>query len=394
MHIARLLGIVYHQLALVLALVVQFVHHLPNVGHNVLAILSRTRVDRKGKQTRIKDDGKIGTPNKGLRYETLLFGGLTSLIFYASSWSILSNFVLKLMFTLTPLQVAYFDSEEEQRWLLQQHSIECGCCFDSYPLDKMIQCPEAHLFCKSCMSSYASNLLGEHNHNIACMDQSGCALLFPQSQLERFLTPTLLGLYHRVKQFKEVEAARLENLEECPFCDYKCIIEDKTEKLFRCENMACGVVSCQKCKNPDHSPKSCKKVPTDKELDIQHTVEEAMSRALMRNCPKCRQAFIKERGCNKMTCPNCRTLSCYSCRKVIDGYNHFGPVSDKSKCHLWDEIEKRHAEEVERAAKKVIKKLQRDSRIKIDMCDGKIHAKFRLLSPMVRILRFYRTAAA
>ncbi|OAX33875.1 hypothetical protein K503DRAFT_775132, partial [Rhizopogon vinicolor AM-OR11-026] len=258
--------------------------------------------------------------------------------------------------------------------------------------DKIIQCPEAHLFCKSCMSEYASNLLGEHNHNIVCMDQSGCALPFPQSQLERFLTPTLLDLYHRVKQLKEVESARLENLEECPFCDYKCIIEDKEEKLFWCENVDCSVVSCRQCKQPHHSSKSCKEVSKDEELDVEHTVEEAMSRALMRNCPKCQKAFIKEDGCNKMTCPNCRTLSCYSCREVIDGYDHFGPVSGKSKCHLWDEIEKRHAEEVEGAAKKAIEELQRDSRIKIDMHDGKIHAKYQFLSPMVQKLPFYKAA--
>ncbi|OAX33874.1 hypothetical protein K503DRAFT_775130 [Rhizopogon vinicolor AM-OR11-026] len=273
------------------------------------------------------------------------------------------------------------ESEEEQRWLLQQHTIQCGCCFDSYPFVMMVQCPDAHLFCKSCMSEYASNLLGEHNHNIICMDQSGCELLIPQSQLERFLTPTLLDLYHRVKQRKEIEAARLENLEECPFCDYKCIMEDREEKLFRCENANCSVVSCRQCKQPDHSSKSCKEVETDKELDIEHTVEEAMSRALMRNCPKCQKAFIKEHGCNSMTCPNCRTLSCYVCREVIDGYDHFGYDSDENECPLSDEeIGKRHAEEVERAAKKAIEELQRDNRIKVDICDGKIHAKFQLLS--------------
>jgi TRIAD3 protein (E3 ubiquitin-protein ligase RNF216) len=114
----------------------------------------------------------------------------------------------------------------------------------------MVQCPEAHLFCKSCMSSYASNLLGEHNPNIVCMDQSGCKLLFPQSELERFLTPKLLELYHRVRQRKDIEAAGLENLEECPFCDYKCVIENEMEKLFRCENVDCGAVSCRECKKP------------------------------------------------------------------------------------------------------------------------------------------------
>jgi hypothetical protein len=122
----------------------------------------------------------------------------------------------------------------------------------------MVQCPEAHLFCKSCMSSYASTLLSEHNHNIVCMDQSGCVLHISQSQLERFLTPTLLDLYHRVKQHREIEAAHLANLEECPFCDYKYIIEDKVEKHFRCENVDCAVVSCRKCKQPVRTVKSLK----------------------------------------------------------------------------------------------------------------------------------------
>ncbi|KAG1837523.1 hypothetical protein C8R48DRAFT_117520 [Suillus tomentosus] len=60
----------------------------------------------------------------------------------------------------------------------------------------MVQCLQAHIFCKGCMSSYASNLLGERNPYIVCMDQSGCKLLFPQSELEHFLTLKLLELYH------------------------------------------------------------------------------------------------------------------------------------------------------------------------------------------------------
>ncbi|KAG1852496.1 hypothetical protein F4604DRAFT_1805515 [Suillus subluteus] len=293
--------------------------------------------------------------------------------------------------------------EAERQWLLQRQSapvsadaqllpdrkndddtceecedgIECGCCFSLYPFDKMVQCPEAHLFCKSCMSSYASNLLGEHNPNIVCMDQSGCKLFFPQSELERFLTPKLLELYHRVSQRKDIEAAGLENLEECPFCDYKCVIENEMEKLFRCENVDCGAVSCRECKKPDHLPKSCKEVESDKHLDAQHIVEEAMTRALMRNCPKCQKAFIKEHGCNKMTCPNCRTVSCYICREVINGYEHFGNSPngrvDKNKCLLWDPVEQRHATEVQEAAKKAMEELKRDrpdvdeSNIKIDL---------------------------
>ncbi|OAX33872.1 hypothetical protein K503DRAFT_486835 [Rhizopogon vinicolor AM-OR11-026] len=44
-----------------------------------------------------------------------------------------------------------------------------------------------------------------------------CLITHPTSWLDRFLTPTLLELYHRVKQRKEIETAALENLVECPF---------------------------------------------------------------------------------------------------------------------------------------------------------------------------------
>ena len=112
----------------------------------------------------------------------------------------------------------------------------------------MVQCPEAHLFCKECMKSYVSNLLGQHDPKICCMDQSGCKALFPESELCRFLDTKLLSLYYRVKQTKEIEAAGLEGLEECPFCEYKVVIDNPDEKLFRCENDDCGVVSCRACK--------------------------------------------------------------------------------------------------------------------------------------------------
>ncbi|CCM00543.1 uncharacterized protein FIBRA_02577 [Fibroporia radiculosa] len=261
----------------------------------------------------------------------------------------------------------------------EEDGIECGCCFSTYGFSKMIQCPEAHLFCPECMTSYASNLLGSHDANIVCMDQSGCKLPFPESELRRFLSPKLLGLYDRVKQRKEIEAAGIDNLEECPFCEYKCVIENEHEKLFRCENQECLAITCRQCKKPDHLPRSCQEVENDKKLDIQHAVEEAMTRALMRNCPKCQKAFIKEMGCNKMTCPNCRTTSCYVCREIITGYEHFNnppPYSghpDPKKCTLWDSVDQRHSDEVTAAAKKAIEDFKKahpelaDDDIKVDL---------------------------
>lgn len=112
----------------------------------------------------------------------------------------------------------------------------------------MIQCPEMHLFCTDCMCRYAENLLGGNDARIVCMDQDGCKEAFPESELLRFMPPKLYALYERVKLRKELEAAGLDNLEECPFCEYKIIIENPEEKLFRCQNSECSAISCRQCK--------------------------------------------------------------------------------------------------------------------------------------------------
>lgn len=271
---------------------------------------------------------------------------------------------------------------EEEEYEDNGDGIECGCCFSTYPFEKIVQCPEAHLFCISCISTYASSKLGAHDADLVCVHQSGCKLPFPSSELRRFLPEKLMSLYERVKQQKEVEAAGLEGLEECPFCEWKCVIENEQERLFRCGNEegGCGVVSCRGCKKVDHLPKSCKEMEEDKHLDGRHAIEEAMTRALMRNCPKCQKAFIKEMGCNKMTCPNCHTLSCYICRQVIKGYDHFNQAppghpsgSTNNKCILWDPVEQRHADEVKEAAEKALAQYKLDhpeadeEQIKVDL---------------------------
>lgn len=71
-----------------------------------------------------------------------------------------------------------------------------------------------------------------------------------------------------------------------------------------------------------HRSKSCDEVEKEAETKGRLTVEEAISQAKIRHCPRCKKAFVKESGCNKISC-GCGTKICYICRKTIDGYGHF-----------------------------------------------------------------------
>lgn len=53
--------------------------------------------------------------------------------------------------------------------------------------------------------------------------------------------------------------------------------------------------------------------------------EEALAEVVIRTCPKCHVRFVKDGGCNKITCstPGCDTMICYICKQQVGGYDHF-----------------------------------------------------------------------
>lgn len=172
---------------------------------------------------------------------------------------------------------------------------------------------------------------------IMCMDTSGCKAAFSEAELSRLLSSTSLELYHRLKTAKELEQAAIEGLEMCPYCPWAIVIDNPNEKLFRCLNPSCLQVSCRGCKHAVSSsylylssrieseadgssrsislkavkvrkiheikltvPLPSRLIPieaeTDRKADRRHAVEDAMSDALIRKCPKCSKPYIKEAG--------------------------------------------------------------------------------------------------
>lgn len=135
-----------------------------------------------------------------------------------------------------------------------------------------------------------------------CISTAGCGSEFSEHTLRTVLPETTLSHYHRVHQAAELEAARLRGLESCPHCPYAVVIDNPLERLFNCLNPECRQVTCRACRRLNHLPRRCAEVEADEKLDERHVIEEAMSAALVRKCPKCTCPFVKLEGpfCNKI----------------------------------------------------------------------------------------------
>lgn len=232
---------------------------------------------------------------------------------------------------------------------------ECQACFDDLPMNRQVHChgDEPHFTCLTCIETYIKTEIGDARCRILCT--AGCGAGFEPAQLNLVADKKLLQKLAELQQEKDIRDAGLEGLEECPFCDYKAIMPPIEEDFeFRCANPDCEKVSCRRCKSTSHIPISCEQYANEKKANSRHTIEEAMTAALIRSCNKCKKQFIKEYGCNKMTCPSCSNLQCYVCSETLKGYDHFdqnpnGDPRPGGKCPLYDNLEQRHEREIRAA---------------------------------------------
>ncbi|KFA72165.1 hypothetical protein S40288_07077 [Stachybotrys chartarum IBT 40288] len=246
----------------------------------------------------------------------------------------------------------------------KKNTAECQCCFTETPLDEMVYCDgeSLHLFCKRCARQAAETQIGLSKFQLDCMSMSGCDGKFTLAQRMEFLDEKLLTVLDRIELQANLRMANIEGLESCPRCHYAAEYPPiEQNRDFRCENRDCGMVSCRQCRHDAHGPKTCDDASQARASFKEHRIEEAMSEALIRKCNKCKTPFIKDTGCNKMTCTNagCRNVQCYVCSKSCN-YSHFDQAHFGGKngnCPLHDDVEARHDDDVrkaEAAARKLV----------------------------------------
>ncbi|KAJ1451929.1 hypothetical protein M885DRAFT_528338 [Pelagophyceae sp. CCMP2097] len=216
--------------------------------------------------------------------------------------------------------------------------IECGCCFDDEcPLADVVQCSEGHVFCTSCLKRYAAEAVfggGQGCVGLACISSGGadkCPGTFFDSALQKALPTKEYDQLHETAAVAAVRKAALDVF-ACPACGVAAEF-DANRMGFECPQQGCPHKCCRGCADGPHAGKCEAKSETAK----RRKVEEAMTAARVRSCPRCKAHFYKSEGCNKMTC-SCGAIVCYVCCAVIDhavGYAHFcqEPHCDHSKCN-------------------------------------------------------------
>lgn len=242
--------------------------------------------------------------------------------------------------------------------------LECQCCFDTYPINKITHCDgeEPHLFCLECASSNAKNEIGLSRYALKCMDGSGCSAQFSREQKQRFMDAKSFEALERIQQQAELRLAELKNLSTCPFCEFAAICPPvSVDKEFRCYNPECERITCRLCKLDSHLPLTCQESKKESGISERHVVEEARTLALLRTCPKCQVKILKDDGCNKVVC-TCGGMLCDYCGKDISGvgYVHFDGSTGK-KCPTYDNFHIRRNKEVERAEAEAQEKVRREN---------------------------------
>ncbi|KAF0636609.1 hypothetical protein FPSE5266_07222 [Fusarium pseudograminearum] len=215
---------------------------------------------------------------------------------------------------------------------------ECECCFADTPFNRLVHCnaENAHSFCIQCLRRNAEDQVGLSKYELACLSTEGCNAGFSYKERQKFLPESLASALDRIEQDENIRLAELPDLAQCPFCSYAEEYPPVAiNKEFRCRKPECMATSCRLCKLVTHVPKTC-------------------------NTP-----FIKDSGCNKMTCskPNCRNVQCYVCHESCE-YNHFDQPERGGKlgnCPLFEDSEMRHHEEVEEAEKNAKQKALQDN---------------------------------
>lgn len=219
--------------------------------------------------------------------------------------------------------------------------VPCLACTTVEDIILVFSCPNSHVICLECFSSYCRSKLDSRQYVL--VDPIGYTLCCPgmeetcsSSYIEEVHHFMIAGKtqYERYKNFATEEFVLQNGGIFCPGegCGNGILTETDTRKVVCHKSRGgCGMVFCRQCHYAYHDDE-CQNNNTQTEpaasLNL-YTInrsnvlqaqwrDDRLSRdtiqRLTKQCPSCKTAIEKSGGCNHMNCPRCHFQWCWLCQ--------------------------------------------------------------------------------
>lgn len=175
--------------------------------------------------------------------------------------------------------------------------LTCNCCFETLDESQSVTCESGnHTSCTECVNSALKVANSEHRplHCFECQGKfKNLHLVCENTDVDK------------LNDLLTILSLKDNKIFSCTKCEFSFNI-DNSDIIFACPTVDCGMEYCTKCRKEYHYDKECEVETTEK---------------FVIRC--CNVSFILHDGCNKLTCPVCKSLYCWECKSKIYGYEHF-----------------------------------------------------------------------
>ena len=212
---------------------------------------------------------------------------------------------------------SYENSNELIKPMKEKKARECQICYCDVTAEEVernkMRC--GHVCCEDCWITYLKTEIEQ-----AKVAEIHCFYMKCKTVLkEDFILGKIKDnakLIEKYNIFKEkAEILNNPNKKFCPKPNCNSYLEQKKgdkNKYVKCKN---GHEYCYVCLKPPHGSKKC-----DEELDKDFQVWRKGK--VIKQCPRCKFYTEKNKGCNHMTCAECKYEWCWLCEGKYS-YNHF-----------------------------------------------------------------------
>lgn len=200
---------------------------------------------------------------------------------------------------------------------------------------------QTHMLCLNCAESFIVSQLREnltqknYVHTISCCSVFGGN---KRNTCKKILNVTELKIPASIETIPtlvaKITAFTMPGATAClsGICENVVLIPENTD-IAICPD--CQLTWCHRCKvSPFHVRMTCvqHKFINDSTPETQQ-MKQLIAEGEIKLCPTCNHGIEKNRGCNKVTCSQCKNAMCWLCGAGKIDYNHFDNGTCFDKLH-------------------------------------------------------------